>query len=50
MGSLPGERTKIRGDVAVESANVFGRSNGGGSVNFTPKLFTIKFTAAGVIW
>ena len=50
MGSAPGESTKIRGDAQWLSMNAFGKSKGGGSMNFCPKLLVMKLCIAGTIY
>mmetsp|Transcript_35836 Transcript_35836/g.83894 ORF Transcript_35836/g.83894 Transcript_35836/m.83894 type:complete len:231 (+) Transcript_35836:1765-2457(+) len=41
-GSTPGDRTKMRGAVGVESVYTESRSKGGGSTNLGPRLLATK--------
>mmetsp|Transcript_13819 Transcript_13819/g.40570 ORF Transcript_13819/g.40570 Transcript_13819/m.40570 type:complete len:338 (+) Transcript_13819:1474-2487(+) len=46
VGSTPGERTKMSGVAAAESASTSVRSSTGGSVKRVPRLLTMKAVAA----
>mmetsp|Transcript_54616 Transcript_54616/g.129031 ORF Transcript_54616/g.129031 Transcript_54616/m.129031 type:complete len:271 (-) Transcript_54616:191-1003(-) len=47
MGSAPGERMKMRGDVTLESLYAEPRSKGGGSTNLAPICSTTRSCTAG---
>ena len=47
IGSTPGDKMKMSGVSELESANDFGRSNGGGSTKLLPSFLVTKFATAG---
>jgi len=50
VGSAPGDRTKMRGEQQLESAELLAKSKGGGSTNFLPNFSLTKLIIAGLTY